>query len=700
MIFLQEAASASAKEGKVKDIKKERLALVITTLSYVSCVLQTRFASWEAWVPFVVTVGIVVLWSVHFTQRLDMRARTAIYFAYCAFLVFYHGIHDTSMYEVSVATTLFMVTFTIFDSIKLVNAILLEYIMVMGIQFYFLYNNGGIKDLDAFTTMRIVFHVGAVATLYVFSRITISGRLSEQERIDEWHKTVEENGHDTEDFLSNISHELRTPVNVITGMTALLQKNEDREELDSIMKAGVRLSHQIGDIQDYTEIKRGELVLEEENYMVISLINDVVSIFNSYNNRKDLALIVDLSPETPSMLKGDIRKLHKLFGLLLDNAFKFTSLGGIYIRVFPVVREYGINLMIEVTDTGIGMTRADMSGVSKGMYQANKKRNRSTGGIGIGLPIVYGFVHKMGGFVKIESTRGSGTTVRLSIPQKIVDPAPCLALAEGATESLVMYNKPEKYKVPQLRDFYRNMAVDLAKGLKTRLYSTGDIDELLRMAEDVKISHIFTGKEEYESDHEKLDRLAENGCQVIVAANGELSVKNRKGVIVLPKPLYGFPIVRMLNNEYDANVYGNEGKGKVRFPGVRALIVDDEPMNLVVAGGLLREYGFIVDTAESGKESIAKYESGVFDVIFMDHMMPGMDGVEAMKRIRQVAEVSFRHPIFVALTANALSGAREMFMKEGFNGFVAKPIDIGEFERVMKNVLPEEMIAYEGRADR
>ena len=100
----------------MKDIRKERLALVITTLSYVSCVLQTIFANWEAWVPFVVTVGIVILWCVHFMQRLDMRARTSIYFAYCAFLVFYHGIHDTSMYEVSVATTLFMVTFTIFDS--------------------------------------------------------------------------------------------------------------------------------------------------------------------------------------------------------------------------------------------------------------------------------------------------------------------------------------------------------------------------------------------------------------------------------------------------------------------------------------------------------------------------------------------------------------------------------------------------------
>ena len=133
------------------------------------------------------------------------------------------------------------------------------------------------------------------------------------------------------------------------------------------------------------------------------------------------------------------------------------------------------------------------------------------------------------------------------------------------------------------------------------------------------------------------------------------------------------------------------------FTDVRALVVDDEPMNLVVASSLLRDYGMLVDTADGGAEAIKKYENGDYDVIYMDHMMPEMDGVEAMKIIRQVADSSYRKPVIIALTANALSGAREMFMREGFDGFVAKPIDIGEFERVMKNVLPEDMQRYEGR---
>ncbi len=671
--------------------------MVIISLACLSCILQNNFGNWEFWVPFIVLPGMIGLWVLHFSQKLDDRTRAIVYFIYCAFLVFYHGVHDTSLYEVSVATMLFMTVFTILDNISMINVIMLEYVVVMGIQFRFLYLNGTLDDLDAFNIMRIVFHVGIVFVLYIFSRITINGRLTEQDRIDEWHKTVDDNERDTEDFLSNISHELRTPVNVINGMTTLLQKDDDREELGTIMKAGVRLSHQIEDIQDYTEIKRGELVLEEENYMCVSLVNDIVAIFKAYDISKDINFTVDLDPKTPTMLKGDIRKLHKLFRHLLDNAVKFTNRGGVYIRVFPIEREYGINLMIEVTDTGIGMTRSDMSAVSKGLYQANKKRNRSTGGIGIGLPIVYGFVHKMGGFVKIESKRGSGTTVRLSIPQKIVDNSPCLSLPEGKAESLVIYNKPEKYIVPQLREFNRAMAVHLAKGLGLKLYPTREKDELLRLLEKIDVSHIFAGIDEYDTERELFDGLASDGYKVVVTLSNENRTDIGKGVIVIPAPLYGLPVVRMLNDELTADDK-SDGKEAVRFDGVSALIVDDEPMNLVVASGLFKEYGITCDTAESGKEAIKKYEDGNYDLIFMDHMMPEMDGVEAMKRIRQVADMKFRHPVIIALTANALSGAREMFLTEGFDGFIAKPIDIGEFERVMKNALPEELISYEGRA--
>ena len=682
----------------MESIRKERLMISITTLAAIALILQNYFGGWEFWVPVVIFAGLLIIWFFHVTQKLDMRSRVNMYVGFGAFLVFYHGIHDTSLYDVSLAVSLFMAAFTIANSVRILNFVLVEYVIVMGVQYYFLYEKGE-ADLDAFYTMKIVFHIGTVLSMYIFSRVTVNGRLAENERIQKWKDAVSENDNDMEDFMSNVSHELRTPVNVISGMTALIRKVSDGEELISIQEAVIRLTHQIEDIQDYTEIKRGELALEEENYMCSSLINDVVSNYRSDRNDRKLELVIDMAPEMPAMLNGDIKKLHKVFRHLLSNAIKFTKKGGVFIRVFTVPQEYGANLTIEITDTGIGMTRAQMSRLSGGMYQANKKRNRSTGGIGIGLPIVYGFVHKMGGFVRINSEKGKGTTVRVSVPQSVVDPAPCLAVKDVTSKNIIFYTKPAKFMVPEVREFFRTMAVNLAAGIYAKLYTAENATELEQMAMLLGSSYIFMGQEEYDDDRSLMDRLAQSGHRVIVYADPGFEASQGVGITVLPKPLYGFPVVRILNGETGVGAGDDELQGKPRFTGVSALIVDDEPMNLVVASGLLREYKMFADTAESGKEAIRKYENGEYDIIFMDHMMPEMDGVEAMKRIRQVADETGRNPIIIALTANALSGAREMFIKEGFDGFVAKPIDIGEFERVMKKVLPEDMIKYEGRAE-
>ena len=679
------------------DIRKERLMISICTLAGISCIIQNYIGKWEFWVPAVVLAGIFALWILHISNNLSSNHRIYIYFTFAAFLLFYHGIHETSLFDISISVVLFMVTFTMSDRINLLNMIFIEYILVMLIQFRFLYLNSQ-ADLKPFDIMRIVYHVVTVLTLYVFSRITVNRRNTEKDKIREWMDTVSQNDHDMEDFLSNISHELRTPVNVISGMTSILQKNNNCNELSTIQHAGIRLAHQIEDIQDYTELKRGELLLDEENYMCISLINDVVENYKAMKNKDELELIVDLAPETPSMLRGDIEKLHKLFRHLIENAVKFTRRGGIYVKVFPIQQQYGINLTIEITDTGMGMTRADMSRVSKGMYQANKKRNRSTGGIGIGLPIVYGIVHRMGGFVNISSTKGKGTTVRISIPQQVVDPTPCLSIEGSSAENIVFFFRPEKYTVPEVRDFYRSMAINLATGLRLKLYSAVTKNELERLIKDLDVSYIFTGEEEYAANHDLLNELAEKDYRIVVSANAGFEADEGSRVVIVQKP-YAFPVVRALNGEGFVSV-SDDNSQKPVFDRVSALVVDDEVMNLVVASGLLRDYGMTVDTAESGREAIEKYETGQYDVIFMDHMMPEMDGVETARRIRQAADTSFRKPVIIALTANALSGAREMFMKEGFDGFIAKPINLGEFERVMKNVLPEDMISYEGRDDR
>ena len=258
---------------------------------------------------------------------------------------------------------------------------------------------------------------------------------------------------------------------------------------------------------------------------------------------------------------------------------------------------------------------------------------------------------------------------------------------------------PEKHKSTAVREFYRHMAVNIAAGMKINLYSAPTLKDIRNLMERFEISHIFMGTEEYEQNTEAFDEMAASGVVVAVSVPYGYKIKRDSQVIALPKPLYGYPVTKVLNCVYEESDPFTDEKGRrPMFNGIRALIVDDEPMNLVVATGMFKDYGMITDTADSGKESLEKFKAGNYDIIFMDHMMPEMDGIEAMKGLRQIAREKNVGITIVALTANALSGAREMFMREGFDGFIAKPIDIMEFERDMKRLLPESSITYAERS--
>ena len=665
----------------------EKLIVMVVSLGSVGLIVENILLGWEFWVPFVIFAALVAIWAVNPSEKVDDDVRKLFYFAMALLLLFYHGIHSTSFFDAALATVLVMVTYSGLNKIYMMNALLLEFFAVWMIQFVGL-AGGEPLVYDRLTVYRILLHAAIVVLVYLITVRFIQNRLESEEEARINAGRIAANDNSMEDFLSNISHELRTPVNVVNGMSDLLIKRGVGKEADAIRQAGVRLAYQIEDIQDYTECKRQKVFLEEDNYMSISLINDVVTSFRMSDKAGELELVVDLNPRTPAMMKGDIKKLHKIFRHLLENAVKFTRVGGIHVKMFAEKTDYGVNLCIEMTDTGIGMDRNAIRSVTEGMYQENKKRNRSSGGIGLGLFIVYGFAHRMGGFVKIESEKKVGTTVRVTIPQKVVDPSPCLAL-DGSFDSTVLFHvKPDKYKVPRLRDFYRSMAANLAMGVHVPLYPAETVYEVERLREKLNVTHVFMGQEEYEENRGYFEELAKEDIVLVVSAAQDFRLPENSRVVLMPKPLYAYPVIKIINEGRDArDVDGNVHTEKPVFRGVKALIVDDEPMNLVVATSLFRDYEMVIETAGSGREAIRKFREKDYDLIFMDHMMPEMDGVEAMKLIKADASENGRKISVIALTANAVSGAREMFIREGFDGFIAKPINIADFERVVSRVL-------------
>ena len=678
--------------------RNENFIILLVSLACIGLTVESVVMGWEFWVPPLIVIGTVFLWVMNITQEPDFEVRKVAYLVFAMLTAFFHGVHDTSFFDVSMVTALEMVAFSFFGHVYMMHLFLAEYVIIMIIQ-HVLAFGGGSTEFNALTISRIVLHTLIVGLIYGCCVKVITDRADEQASTKEKDERIESYDADMEDFLSNISHELRTPVNVVNGMSELLIKRNVGSEALAIKNAGIRLAYQIEDIQDYTECKRKKVILEEEDYMSTSLINDVVESFRLIDETSALELVVDLDPTVPTRMRGDIKKLHMIFRHLLENAVKFTKHGGIYVRMYSEKKDYGVNLCIEMTDTGIGMDRKAISAVSEGMYQVNKKRDRSSGGIGLGLYIVYGFAHRMGGFVKIESKKNNGTTVRVTIPQRTVDERPCIALPGSFFGDIVFHVKSDKYKVPKVRDFYRAMAANLAVGIRVPLYSAESVKEIERLREKLNVSFVFMGREEYEEDPEYFEALSRSGVVVAVAAASDFKLSPGSHVITMPKPLYAYPVIKLLNEGPGAQqIDFSEQTVKPSFSKVRALIVDDEPMNLVVATSLFSEYKMSIDTANSGAEAINKFRSGSYDVVFMDHMMPEMDGVEAMKRIKKAAEEMQKSIVVVALTANAVSGAREMFMQEGFDGFIAKPINMANFERVMLQVLPESKIDKGGKS--
>ena len=677
-------------ENSLRNARVHNTVVVIITIACIGAVIESISQGWEFWVPPLIVCGLIAVWVLHVTQYGSWSFRENFYLIFTMLVAFYHGVHPTSFLDVGVTSALVMVTMTLLKRKEFILFLLVEYIFIMAIQIFMLVRFGDYQTDPGYYLSRIATHLAAVLCTYRALSEIIRNNRKDKEELELRNSEKESARVEMEDFLVNISHELRTPVNVINGVSTLILRKEQRDDVVSIQEAGVRLSRQIEDIQDYSEIQRGDVVLEESKYMITSLLNDTIAAFQSWKKNKDLDFIVDLDPSLPSVMRGDVGKISKVIRHLLDNSVKFTKRGGIYLRVSGIRREYGINLSVEVTDTGIGMSRGDIDKISRGLYRGDKKRNRATGGIGLGFSIVYGFVRTMNGFVNIESRKGRGTTVRVSLAQEIIDPAPCISVDSDRLINMAFHAMPGRTGVPELRDFYRNMATNLASGLRINLYFAANTQDLDKLLERGDITHVFLSSEAYSANSAYYDGLSKNADGPVLAVSAPDGFRVRKGsrVIVMSKPVYGVPISRVLSGDTSSVQLpaGDEDRRPI-LDGLRALVVDDEPMNLVVASGLFREYNMTIDTAESGREAIDKFGRNEYDLVFMDHMMPEMDGVEAMKRLREIAEDQGRVTRVIALTANAISGAKEMFMREGFDGFISKPIDITEFERVMNQVM-------------
>lgn len=500
------------------------------------------------------------------------------------------------------------------------------------------------------------------------------------------------------EFLANMSHEIRTPMNAIIGMCELALRERHvtdtvREYCLQIQNSGRSLLSIINDVLDFSKIESGKMELIEDEFNLASTLNDVINMAMTRMGDKQLELVVRVDTNIPKGLIGDEIRIKQIMINLLTNAVKYTHEGGITLRVSQTIREYGINLNVSVEDSGIGIKRENIDKLFSSFQQVDSKKNRAVEGTGLGLVITKRLVNSMGGFIKVKSEYGKGSEFSFVIPLKVSDRKPFVSVRESEKINAASFIDVNKFKNPSLKLQYKRFLTEIGNSLQVRNFLCNRFEDLTMRINRGNITHCFIGKEEYLSNKEYFESIADR-VTVVIVQNRKDSVEVPANMRCIYKPIYELPIAGIFNNESMIVNLQESKRGGISFtaPKARVLIVDDNVINLQVAVGLMQPYKMQVLTVESGVEAIRMLNSKDFDLVFMDHMMPEMDGVEATQIIRNREEAYYKKLPIIALTANAVGGARESFMANGFSGFLAKPIELAALERILKQHLPKELI--------
>lgn len=541
----------------------------------------------------------------------------------------------------------------------------------------------GMMAVELYLTYVIVYAVGTISLLFLVND-ALKYRILMEEMTDEASRAVEVKSN----FLANMSHEIRTPMNGIIGMAEMAIRGnipkEEKEYLYQIRASGNSLLSIINDILDFSKIESGKLEIIEAEYSTMELINEITNIMNARIGNKNVELIVEVDPNIPRQLYGDDIRIRQVILNLANNAIKFTREGAVTLVLNSYRTQDGVDLYVAVEDTGIGIRKEDIEKLFESFQQVDTKRNRHMEGSGLGLAISRQLIQLMGGELMVESIYEKGSEFHFMIHQKVAQEAPAAAINNLRTMKVIgfFYN-------PYVKESFHNLMSRMTVTYK----ECNRIEQLINLLQ-ADYTHVVI---EQECFTEKVQSLLidRSDIECILVTNLLHMAEEESWYKVLKKPLYCLNVIAAFNHEDVVEKIYRKDEFFVPFvaPSARVLVVDDNTVNLRVAKGLLAPFQVTVDLCTNGWEALKLVEANYYDMIFMDHMMPEMDGIEVTHHIREKGGKYFEQIPIIAFTANVINGVIETFLEAGMDDFMAKPIEVADIETKLKKWLPEEKIS-------
>lgn len=471
-------------------------------------------------------------------------------------------------------------------------------------------------------------------------------------------------------FLSNMSHEIRTPMNAIVGITDIMlrTKRDPAEEryLLNIKNSGTALLSIINDILDFSKIESGKMTVVNDNYSFYSMLDDLSLIFWNRIGDKKIELLYDIDINMPDYIYGDAIRVRQLIINIVNNAIKFTDEGFVRLSVkVGKIEGNDIELFISVADSGQGIKEEDMPKLFSSFEQVNTKKNHSKEGTGLGLAISKQLINMMGGEIGVDSEFGKGTTFSFNIHQGITDKT-VMPNYDDLKQALSEKKIAVAVKDEMLSDSMRQLFATLGVSVADSALDKADYD--ICFTEESEINHI-------------------SATIKYILVNPYDDIADRDSGIIFSKPLYISNLYgAIVEAKNDADVV-EEKEEQITFEGKKILLVEDNAVNTKVALLLFKPLMMEIDTAQNGQVALEMVQKKHYDLVFMDHMMPVMDGVEATLAIRKLGGDYYTNLPIIALTANVISEAKDVLLSAGMNDITTKPISMDNVIGILKKWL-------------
>ena len=539
------------------------------------------------------------------------------------------------------------------------------------------YHNQYLKELNQslqiLLAMLLVISITSGVASYMMYRQyklqkMLSDTLSQQaEDLIEARDLAEQGTKEKSKFLANMSHEIRTPLNGIIGLSHLaydkVQDSNIKKYLANINRSGDVLLGLINNILDISKIEAGKLITEMASMSIWVLLDTIDSILYQMAKDKGLYFNVNLSPDVPRFIEGDITRLNQVLINLCGNAIKFTEAGGVDLNVSMHDKN---QIAFSVVDTGVGITESAQAHIFKEFSQEDDSTTRRFGGTGLGLSISLNLIKAMKGELQLTSKKGEGSEFKFLLP-----------INEGVKEN--------DFSIIENKQFYLEIAKDLDRETIIRELKDWRIHLADNESNQKQSIYLYCGNEIWSDEF--LSSCSEDSV-LVVSCDPEMQALFESSIDryihFLSPPCSAYKLIELLEQLAEEPVLSQE-VGSLILRDKSILIVEDTLINQVVSEEFVQKLGGKVSLAENGQQCIDRLESESFDLVLMDIHMPVMDGIEATKIIRNQSQLTGM-PI-IALTANVMKEDVEHYLEIGMNGYIPKPFEESDFVDAIRQAM-------------